>query len=126
MRMSIALPIAAALAVATMGLSSPAAATTMKEAFKICNRSGKCQVNGDGRGGANIKYGTNEIHCPGGGGQCTCVWCKTGPGDKGPKVGGGVLSASPAGQPAPRSPVIGKPTGTNGGGLPPVAKYNRR
>ena len=99
---------------------------SLKGALKICNQSGKCQVNGNGSGGANIRYGTNEIYCPGGGGQCTCVWCKTGPGDTGPKVGRGVLSASPAGQPAPKGPVIGGSTGPKGGGLPPVAKYNKR
>ena len=45
MRMSIAVPIAAAFAVAAIGLSSPVAATTLKEALKICNKRGNCTVH---------------------------------------------------------------------------------
>jgi hypothetical protein len=75
MRMSIALPIAAALAAAIIGSSSPAAATTLKEAFALCNKHGNCMVHATPGKGVNIAYKGSEIWCPYGGGQCVCLLC---------------------------------------------------
>ena len=75
MRMSIALPIAAALAAAIIGSSSPAAATTLKEAFALCNKHGGCMVHATPGKGVNIAYKGSEIWCPYGGGQCVCLLC---------------------------------------------------
>jgi hypothetical protein len=47
----------------------------------------------------------------------------------GPRVvtTGGVLGGKPVnGQPAPKGPVLGKPAGTNGGGLQVVKPFGRR
>ena len=75
MHMRIALPLAAALAAAIIGSSSPAAATTLKEAFALCNKTGNCTVHGTPGVGVNILYKRNEIFCPYGGGQCKCLLC---------------------------------------------------
>ena len=93
MRMSIALPIAAALAAAIIGSSSPAAATTLKEAFALCNKHGGCMVHATPGRGVNIAYKGSEIFCPYQGylpsmypnGQCVCLLCSppTKPGDAG-------------------------------------------
>jgi hypothetical protein len=126
MRMSIALPIAAALAAAAIGLSIPAAATTLKEALQLCNKTGDCMVHGRPGVGVNIAYKGNEIFCPYGGGQCTCLLCgpkRTEPADTGPKVGTGGVSSQNAtsGTPAPKGPVVGGSTGTKVG-APPVVR----
>src|SRR5215510_1498002 len=75
MRMSIALPIAAALTAAIIGSSSPAAATTLKEALALCNKHGGCMVHGTPGKGVNIAYKGSDIYCPYGGGQCVCLLC---------------------------------------------------
>lgn len=144
MRMSIILPIAAALA-AVIGLSSPAAATKLNGALKACNKHGGCKVNGD-KNGVNIEYNGSEIYCPHGGGDCVCLHCR--PPKRTGSLGtvvtpGGVFGGKPVnGQPAPKAPVLGGSTGTNGGGKPApknpvlggsigtigggVVKYNKR
>jgi hypothetical protein len=89
MRKFIALPIAAALIAAATGISSPAAATTLKEALQLCNKTGNCTVHGTPGKGVNILYKGSEIYCPYGGGQCVCLLCS--PQAK-PADVGGVLS----------------------------------
>jgi hypothetical protein len=115
MRMSLILPVATALAVAAIGISSPASTTTLKEALKICNKHGNCRVN-NGSGGANIQVGTNEVYCPHGGGQCQCVVCT--PPKRTQSVGtgkfglGSVLNQSPS-KTSPRE-VLTSPSGGGG------------
>jgi hypothetical protein len=123
MRISIALPIVAAFATAAIALSGPSAATDLKQALKLCNRHGMCQVDARGKADVSIKYKDNEITCPKGGGACTCHFCnppKERTGSSGTvKTGGGVLNAkvtNGGGLPAAKNPVLG-------GG---IAKYNRR
>jgi hypothetical protein len=131
MRMSIALPIAAALAAAAIGLSIPAAATTLNEALQLCNKTGGCTVIGRPGVGANITYKGDEIFCPYGGGQCTCLLCKTKrtePADTGPKVGTGGVSShdTTGGAPPPKGPADGGSTGTKVGAPPVVKSANQR
>lgn len=110
MRMSFILPIAAALGVVAAGWSGPAPATTLKGALAICNKHGNCEVRG-GKGGANIRYGTNYVWCPYGGGNCSCIVCtprtKAG-GVKDqvviPKKGGGKAETIP--RPSTPKPVV--------------------
>jgi hypothetical protein len=118
MREYLALPAVAALAAAVIGFSSPAAATTLSEALKICNKRGSCQVwTQPGKKWVNIKSGDNEIACPKGGGQCQCLQCPPKPtrtsAPGGVKVGsGGVLTNNTGGgQPKAQE---GKPA-TGGG-----------
>jgi hypothetical protein len=115
MRMSIILPVVAALA-AVVGFSSPAAATDLKGALNACNKHGGCQVHGTPGVGVNIKYGNNEIFCPYGGGKCECLMCAP-PKRVGPAGGstatGGVLvrdhrTPRASGGPTPAT-AIGKP-----------------
>jgi hypothetical protein len=121
MRMSIALPIAAALAAAAIGLSSPAAGTTLKEALQLCNKHGGCTVNAKPNVGANIVYNRNEIYCPFGGGQCVCLLC--GPLAKGATVAS-VLSQSATGAaPTPQAPGS---TGPKVGATPAVKPAGQR
>lgn len=126
MRIPISLTIAAASA-AVVGLSSPAAATTISEALQLCKKSGGCTVT-KYKDGTNIKYGTNEIYCPDKG-QCECVACsppkRTGGiwGSVKPTVGG-VLSPRPAGAASgPKSTPVGAPKTTPSAppqSMPPV------
>ena len=120
MRMSIVLPIAAALTAAIIGSSSPAAATTLKEAFALCNKTGDCTVHGTPGVGVNILYKRNEIFCPYGGGQCKCLLCiapkpaAAGPNDD---VANVLSQNTTGGTSAPKGPGVGGSTGT-----PPVVK----
>ncbi len=123
MRISIALPIIVAFVTATIGLSSPSEATDLKQALKLCNRHGMCQVDARGNADVSIKYKDNEITCPKNGGACTCHFCnppkeRTTSGGT-VKTGGGVLNAkvtNGGGLPASKNPVLG-------GG---IARVNRR
>jgi hypothetical protein len=122
MRMSIALPIAAALAAAAIGLSSPTSALAKPKTLASCNAGHKACL-------ANCRVFTigSEIHrgctsrCMIGAQKCGGA-VVTGTGGKsvatGVKPGGGAWSSSTAsGQPFPKGPVLAKPAGTNGGGL---------
>lgn len=73
MRMSLILPAAAALAVAAVGLSSPAGATEIKEAIKLCKQNPSCKMGSSGYG-YNFTVGTNEVWCPEEG-ECVCLSC---------------------------------------------------
>jgi len=124
MRMSIALPIAAALTAAIIGSSSPAAATTLKEAFALCNKTGDCMVHGTPGVGVNIVYKRNEIFCPYGGGQCKCLLCiPPKPAAAGPNDDvGSVLSQTATGATsATTASGVGGSTGPKVG-TPPVVK----
>jgi hypothetical protein len=124
MRMFIVLPIAAALIAAVIGSSSPAAATTLKEALALCNKTGNCMVHGRPGVGVNIAYKRNEIFCPYGGGQCQCLLCSApkpaaaGPNDD---VSSVLSQNTTGGAPTPKDPVVGGSTGTKVG-APPVVK----
>jgi hypothetical protein len=122
MHISIALPIAAAL-VAAIGLSSPTPAQAKSKPIASCNSDYKACVRNCApytdyvfqRGClARCDVGFKQS-CGGGGTQSKRGTAKP-----------GVLSVSTAGQPAPKGPVLGVPTGTNGGGKPVVKPISRR
>jgi hypothetical protein len=124
MRIFIILPIAAALIAAATGIPSPAAATTLKEAFALCNKTGNCTVHGTPGVGANIVYKGSEIFCPYGAGQCVCLLCspQTKPGD----VGGVLGQNTTGGTSDPKGPVVGGSTGTKVGASPVVKPASQR
>jgi hypothetical protein len=129
MRMSIALPIAAALAAAIGVLSLAPAQAKGKTTINSCNDGryaclGNCNQYSDGE----FKRGCLS-RCNVGWNQClraAATGSKIGGGDV--KPGGGASSGSTAGgQPtpkgpilAPKGPVLGGSTGANGGGKPVV------
>jgi hypothetical protein len=121
MRILIVPPIAAGLIAAATGISSPAAGTTLKEAFALCNKTGNCTVHGTPGLGANITYKGSEIFCPYGGGQCVCLLCspQTKPAD--------VLSQNTVGgAPDPKGPAAGGSTGAKVGAPPAAKPANQR
>ena len=128
MRMSIALPIAAAL-VAAIGLSSPTPVqakpktiASCRADYKACLR--KCQIFIEG---GLIKRGCDG-RCAGSLRTCGGDAATTGRGGaKGVKPGGGKWGGSTAGgQTFPRGPVLGGSTGANGGDKPVVKPISRR
>ena len=130
MRMSIALPIAAALAAATIGLSiiPPALAKDKNAAVNSCNTGrskchGNCSMYSDGEFKRSCRN-----RCEVGWTECLREAAVNRPGGGGVKVGGGktggVLSGNTnGGKPNPKAPIFGGSNGTIGGG---VVKYNKR
>lgn len=74
MRMSLILPVAAALAVVAIGAPGPVGATEIKEAIKLCKQNPNCKMGSGPRGGYNFTVGTNEVFCPEEG-PCECLQC---------------------------------------------------
>ena len=144
MRISVALPIVAALAASAIGLSSitPAQARNTlagcKASYNSCIRYCARYTDAEFKRGCTSRCNVAVSACvktadigskaggakPGGG-----AWSGSTAGGqpfpKGPAPGGSTGTTG-GGPPAPKGPVIGKPTGANGGGLPPVAKYSKR
>ncbi len=109
MHMSIALPITAALAFA-IGLSSPILGQAEAKTFARCKAErAACVVN-------CIAYPCPQ-RCHVRLAKCAAGW---------PGKGGGGHDKTGGGEPPPKEPMIGKSTGTAGGGLPPVAKQSKR
>jgi hypothetical protein len=106
MRMSIALPIAAALAI---GLSSLSPAQTEAKILARCkSERAACVLN-------CVAY-----PCPQ---RCHAALAQCAAGAQG---GGGGKSVKAGGdKPAPKGPVLGGSPGTNGGGLPIVKRIKR-
>jgi hypothetical protein len=121
MRMSITLPVAAALA-AAIGLSGLTSAQAKGKTIAQCLSESRACANhcapytGEFRRGCMNRCGIGLRQC--GGDVAT--------GHRVVKPGGGVLSASTASQPTPKGPVLGGSTGTNGGGKPVVKPITRR
>jgi hypothetical protein len=106
MRMSVALPIAAALAI---GLSSLAPAKTEAKTLARCkSERAACVVN-------CVAYPCPQ-RCHAALAQCAGGAQDSGRG-KSVKTGGG--------EPVPKGPMLGRSTGTNGGGLPIVKRIRR-
>ena len=108
MRMSIALPIAAALA--AVGISSLAPAPAEANTLARCKRErAACVIN-------CVAY-----PCPQ---RCHARLAQCAAGAQG--KGGSGKEKTGGSQSPPKGPVIGKSTGTNGGVVPPVIKSSKR
>jgi hypothetical protein len=95
MRLTITLPLCGALFGVLVVLSTPAAATQIKEAIKLCKKNPACKFTIDGDGGATLHVGDNVVSCPKTG-DCNCVVCNP-PARKAPSAKpsvSGVLSGS--------------------------------
>jgi hypothetical protein len=73
MRSSLISIMAAAFVVAAAGIATPAAATQIQEAIKLCKKNPDCKQTSS-TGGSNFNVGTNEVWCPDKG-ECECIQC---------------------------------------------------
>ena len=124
MRMSVTLPIAAAL-VAAIGLSSPTPALARgtlagcNANYNSCNRYCARYTDAEFKRGCTNRCNVAVSACV----KTADIGSKAG----GAKPGGGAWSGSTAGgQPVPKGPVLGGSSGANGGGKPVVKPISRR